>query len=100
MRHDVSALRIDASGPGGSRVDVLSVGSSLQLKLFAVTGNGGTDLVMGNVAAWTSSNVKVAEINRQGRLTARSPGTVTITATHAGQTAHATLEVVAAPPTR
>lgn len=91
MRQDVSALRISPS-----EGDV-PAGSALQLKLFAITGNGGTDLVFGNLAVWASSDVKVAEVNRQGRLTPRGLGPVTVTASFAGQTAIARLQVVARP---
>jgi hypothetical protein len=100
MRQDVSALRIEATTANGAPLDRLPAGTAIQLKLFAVTGNGGSALVMGNLATWTSSNSKIAEVNRLGRLTARAAGLVTISASHAGQNAQIALEVTPAPPSR
>ena len=76
--------------PGGGTV---RVGTAIQLHLFAATRGGGTDLVPGNMAAWASSDETLAEMNRQGRLNPRRSGTVTVTASYAGQTAHATFTV-------
>ena len=42
-----------------------------------------SDLIPGTMAKWSSSDVQVAEVNRQGRLTPRGPGSATITATYA-----------------
>ena len=61
----------------------LTIGAPVQLNLFAQDAGGGTDLIPGNMAAWSSSDDRVAEINRQGRLTPRSVGSVTITARYA-----------------
>ena len=87
MRRDITALQIK---PGDG---ALTVGTPLQLNLFAVTAGGGTDLIPANMATWTTSNEAVAEVNRQGRLNPRRPGPVTITATYAGQTARADFSV-------
>jgi hypothetical protein len=97
MRQDVSGLRIE---PAPAEIGPLTAGTAIQLKLYATLGSRGktsTDLVMGNLAAWSSSNDKVADINRQGRLVPRAPGTVTITASYAGQTTQAVFAVVSAP---
>lgn len=59
---------------------VVKVGTAVQLNLFARTKGGGTDLIPGNMAAWHSSDDRIGEVNRQGRLTPRRPGSVTITA--------------------
>ena len=98
MRQDVSALRIEATTASGAPLDRLTAGAAIQLKLFAVTGNGGSALVMGNLATWHSSNPKIAEVNRLGRLTARAIGQVTISASHAGHNAQVVIEILAAPP--
>jgi hypothetical protein len=70
------------------------VGTAIQLNLFAVIQSGGTDLVPGNGATWVSSSDGVAEVNRQGRLTPRRPGTVAITASYGGKTARVEFTVV------
>lgn len=87
MRKDLTGLQLR---PGDG---ALKVGVQVQLNLFAVSKGGGTDLVMGNLATWSSSDDHRAEVNRQGRLTPRRPGTVTITASHGGLTVTATFTV-------
>ena len=77
MRRDVVGLSIK---PGDGLV---KMGAAVQLNLFALVGGGGTDLIPGNMAAWSSSDNHVAEVNSQGRLTPRSAGSVTITACYA-----------------
>jgi hypothetical protein len=72
----------------------LAKGAPLQLNLLATSVNGGTDLIPGNMAVWSSSAPAVAEINRQGRLSPRRAGTVTITATYEGAVARASFTVV------
>jgi hypothetical protein len=79
MRRDITALQIK---PGEG---VLKVGTAVQLNLFALNKSGGTDLIPGTTATWSSSDNRVGEINRQGRLTPRGPGAVTITASYANQ---------------
>jgi hypothetical protein len=69
-------------------------GVGLQLTLFAVGAQGRSELIPGHRAAWVSSAPAIAEVNRQGRVSPRRPGAVTITATHDGKTAQATLTVV------
>ena len=81
----------------------MPVGTAIQLKLFAAMGTRGkatTELVMGNLAAWSSSNDKVADVNRQGRLTGRGPGSVTVTASYVGQSTQVVFVVVPAAPLR
>jgi hypothetical protein len=87
MRKDITALEMR---PGDG---VVKVGTAVQLNLFGIDMRGGIDLIPGNMATWSSSDEAIAEINRQGRMTPRRPGTVRITATHAGQTAQATFTV-------
>lgn len=87
MRRDLTALRIK---PGEG---VLKVGTSLQLNLFGVNKSGATELVPGTMATWSSRDGGVCEVNRQGRLTPRGPGAVTITAAYAGHEAVATFTV-------
>ena len=60
-----------------------SRGAAIQLNLFAHHGSGGTDLVPGTMAAWSSSDDQIGEVNRQGRLTPRGAGSVSITARYA-----------------
>jgi hypothetical protein len=89
VRTDIAALQIK---PADGEV---KQGTALQLNLFAIRADGKTDLVPGNMAAWHSSNDRVAEVNRQGRVSARQPGTVEVTATYAGKTAQVALTVLA-----
>jgi hypothetical protein len=88
VRRDVAALLIE---PGSGDV---KVGAALQLKLFARNKNGSIDLIPGNMAAWSSADPRVGEVNRQGRLTPRGAGSVTITATYADCTVLAVFTVV------
>jgi hypothetical protein len=87
MRQDVTALEIKPAG------GALPAGTAVQLNLFSVLAGGRTGLVPANMATWASSNAAVAEVSRQGRLTLRAPGAVSITASYAGQTAHADFTV-------
>lgn len=73
----------------------MTIGAAVQLNLFAVNRGGGTDLIPGNMAVWSSSDERIGEVNRQGRLSPRRPGPLTITASYAGQDAHAVLTVIA-----
>ncbi len=73
---------------------VVKVGAAVQLNLFARTRRGGTDLIPGNMAAWSSSDARVGEVNRQGRLTPRRPGPLTITATYADTSVKGAFTVV------
>jgi hypothetical protein len=77
VRKDITALKIE---PGEG---VLKVGTAVQLNLFALTKSGRADLVPGTMAAWSSTDNRVGEMNSQGRLTPRGPGSVTITASYA-----------------
>jgi uncharacterized protein YjdB len=56
------------------------VGTAVQLNLFARNRSGRLSLIPGNMAAWSSSDNQVGDVNRQGRLTPRRAGSVTITA--------------------
>ena len=88
MRNDITALLIE---PGDG---IVKTGIAVQLKLFARNRRGGTDLIPGTMAAWSSEDNRVGEVNRQGRLTPRGAGQVTITASYADQTVAATFTVV------
>lgn len=88
MRKDITALEMrPADG-------VLKVGTAVQLNLFAMNRRGGTDLIPGNQATWSSADDQVAEVNRQGRLTPRHPGRVTVTAAYTDKTIAAVFTVV------
>jgi hypothetical protein len=87
VRSDILSLQIK---PDGGEV---KIGTPIQLNLFAVTRGGGTDLVPGNAAVWSSAAENLAEVNRQGRLNPRRPGTVSITASYAGKTAQVVFTV-------
>ena len=91
MARQVSALEM-RPGDGTVWVDV-----HLQLNLFASNGRGRVDLIPGNLAVWSSDDDRVAEVNRQGRLTPRRPGTVTICASYADATVRAVFTVVPSP---
>jgi hypothetical protein len=88
MRKDITALEMR---PGDG---VVKVGSAVQLNLFAIDKRGGVDLIPGNMAAWSSSDARVGEVNRQGRLTPRRAGSLTITATYADRNVLAVFTVV------
>ena len=88
MRTDVTALEMK---PGDG---VVKLGAAVQLNLFAVDKRGGVDLIPGNMAAWSSSDDHVGDVNRQGRLTPRRAGSLTITASYAGKSVVATFSIV------
>jgi hypothetical protein len=46
------------------------------------------------MAAWSSSDARVGEVNRQGRLTPRRAGSLTITASYAEKNVLAVFTVV------
>jgi hypothetical protein len=85
---NITALEIK---PGDGTV---SIGTAIQLRLFATTDSGGTDLIPASMAVWSSSNGAVAEVNRQGRLSPRRPGTATLTAAFNGKVARAVFTAV------
>jgi hypothetical protein len=89
VRSDIIALEVK---PGEG---TLRIGTAIQLNLFGTRRGGGADLIPGSMAAWSSSSADVAEVNRQGRLTPRRAGTVTITAAYAGHLAHAVFTTAA-----
>lgn len=89
MPRNITALEIK---PGEGTV---SIGTPVQLHLFATTDSGGTDLIPASMAVWSSSNEAVAEVSRQGRLNPRRPGTLTLTAAFNGKVARAVFTAVA-----
>ena len=88
MRTDITALVMK---PGDG---VVKVGSAVQLNLFAQNRSGGVDLIPGTMAVWSSANDRVGEVNRQGRLTPRGAGSVTITASYADKKILAVFTVI------
>ena len=88
MRNDITSLVMK---PGDG---VMKMGASVQLNLFAQNRSGGLDLIPGTTAAWSSDDVGVGEVNRQGRLTPRAPGLVTITAGYANGSVTAVFLIV------
>ena len=88
VRKDITALEIR---PGDG---TLKVGAAVQLNLFAIRSNGAIDLIPGNMAAWSSADASLGEVNRQGRLTPRRPGSLTIAATYADKKVLAVFTVV------
>jgi uncharacterized protein YjdB len=89
MRSDIVGLSMKPAA------GVVRVGEHVQLNLFAENRSGRTDLIPGTMAAWSSSDSRLAEVNRQGRLTPRGAGSVTITATYAEKKVAAVFTVVA-----
>ena len=89
VRRDITALELK---PGGGEV---KVGTAVQLNLFALNRSGGTDLIPGNAATWSSTDGQVGEVNRQGRMAARRAGSLTITASYADRKVLAVFTVVA-----
>ena len=88
MRKDIVGLSMKP------RDGTLKMGASVQLNLLAQTSNAGTDLIPGTMATWASSDDRVAEVNRQGRLTPRGAGSATITASYAEKQATGVFTVV------
>jgi hypothetical protein len=88
VRNDITALVLK---PGDG---VMKMGAPVQLNLFAQNRSGGLDLIPGTTAAWSSDDVAVGEVNRQGRLTPRAPGLVTITAGYANRSVTAVFMIV------
>ena len=88
MRNDITAL-VMRPGDGA-----MKMGAPVQLNLFAQNRSGGLDLIPGTTAAWSSDAVGVGEVNRQGRLTPRAPGRVTITARYADRSVAAVFTIV------
>lgn len=88
MRKDISELSMK---PGDG---IVKMGAAVQLNLFAQDGSGGTELVPGTMAVWSSSDDHVGEVNRQGRLTPRGAGSVSITARYAEKQVTAVFTVV------
>jgi hypothetical protein len=93
VRNDIAGLAIEPDHA------VLKNGDAVQLNLFARTKRGGTDLIPGTMAAWSSDDSRVGEVNRQGRLTARGAGLVTITAAYVDRQVTAVFTVVDTPET-
>jgi len=89
VRKDITGLSMK---PGEG---IVKVGAAVQLNLFAEDGSGGTELIPGTMAAWSSSDDHVGEVNRQGRLTPRGAGSVSITARYAEKKVTAVFTVVA-----
>jgi hypothetical protein len=87
VRKDITGLEL-RPGEGTARI-----GTAVQLNLFAVSKGGGTDLIPGNMATWLSSDDRIGEVNRQGRLTPRRAGTVIVTASYGDRKAQATFTV-------
>ena len=88
MRRDITALMIKPDN------GVLKMGVAVQLNLFAQNRGGGIDLIPANMAGWSSSDDRVGEVSRQGRLTPRGAGSVTITATYVDSKVLAAFTVV------
>ena len=88
MRNDITAL-VMRPGDGA-----MKMGAPVQLNLFAQNRSGGLDLIPGTTAAWSSDAVGVGEVNRQGRLTPRAPGQVTITARYANRSVAAVFIII------
>jgi hypothetical protein len=88
MRNDITAVQMK---PAGGDV---KLGAAVQLNLFAVDRRGGVDLIPGNMATWSGSDDRIGEVNRQGRLTPRRAGSLTITASYADQNVRAVFTVI------
>jgi uncharacterized protein YjdB len=84
----IVSLRLDPAD------GTVTMGHGVQLSLFGATRKGSTSLIPANLVHWTSSSQEVAEVSRQGKLTARRSGRVTITARYGGHLANAIFLVV------
>ena len=74
-----------------------AIGSTVQLR--ATVRDANNNLLAGASVSWLSSNSVVADVGSTGRVTARSNGTATITATSGGRTATAIITVAQLPNT-
>ena len=88
MRNDITALELK---PGDS---VVKAGAAIQLNLYARTKSGTSDLIPGTMAIWSSSDNEIGDVNRQGRLTPRRAGALTVTASFADKQVRAVFTVV------
>ena len=88
MPTDVAALELQ---PGDG---VVKVGAAVQLNLFARNRSGRLSLIPGTLAAWSSSDNQIGDVNAQGRLTPRRAGSVTITASYSDRKITAAFTVV------
>jgi hypothetical protein len=88
MPADVVALELQ---PGDG---VVKVGTAVQLNLFARNKSGRLSLIPGTMAAWSSSDNRIGDVNGQGRLTPRHAGPVTITVSHSDRKITAAFTVV------
>jgi hypothetical protein len=88
VRNDITALVLK---PGDGTV---KLGTAVQLNLYAQNRSGGVDMIPGTMATWSSDDARVGEVNRQGRLTPRGAGQVTITAGYADKQVAAVFTVV------
>lgn len=61
--------------------------------VFAVARDGGGRVLEGRTIAWVSDDPTVAEVDATGRIVARRPGTIVVTATVEGRSASVTVEV-------
>jgi uncharacterized protein YjdB len=85
----VAAIRLSAIGPrlGGGRVversvpAALNVGDSFRLKARPIPVSA-----VRVRAVWTSTNPEVVSVDQTGRLTARAPGSATVTCEVSGKT--------------
>lgn len=74
----------NASGKLNRSNATLMVRSTLQLKLTGVSGT----------VKWSSSNNKIAKVDKNGKVTAVADGTAEIQAKHAGQTYRCKIKVI------
>ena len=88
MRKDITALVLK---PGDG---IVKLGAAVQLNLYAQNRSGGVDMIPGTMATWSSNDAHIGEVNRQGRLTPRGAGQVTITARYADQQVAAVFTIV------
>lgn len=75
--------------------DTLTVGQQIQLTATPLDASGNP--LSGRTIVWDGSDDAIATVSSNGRVTALSPGTMTVTATSEGKTGTATI-VVNAPP--
>lgn len=111
----VGTVQIAASAEGHSAIATLSVTSvpvssvavaptsgtllvGATMTLTAITYDGSGNVLAGRGIVWASSAPQTADVSSTGMVTAKSPGTATITATSEGKTAAAQITVNAPPP--
>ncbi|MGZ5140685.1 MAG: Ig-like domain-containing protein, partial [Burkholderiales bacterium] len=102
-KSNASALSVSAAAPiPVASVSVTPPSASLQVggtvQLSAATRDANNNVLTGRVIGWSSGNAAIATVSSSGLVTAKTAGSVSITAASEGQTGSATITVSAPAP--